>query len=948
MPRYAPLPAVDLDPRTEAQLVNEAAKRVYDASNAKLNDFSAGNPLMALLEGQAFAQGEFLFWANQLPESVLIEWIGPFLGAMRRLGTPSTTRLLIEIQPQSFQSVIPQGTIFSTNSNLTGGEAFEFVTSTDLVFGANQSLGEVPASSVLVGSFNNVAPNTITQATSLDIVVESVTNPIAAVGGSDVESLDETKERFFTLIRRRNPVSSQDWQDLFEDLFGAGTFTAVLPNRSSQYTYLWLNDYIESNGHISFFFLNPNGTEPTNEQIQRAQNIVDFSMPLEMQGHVYPIQLSQVQYEVDLSYDPTADYAGFLRTYSLGLRNDLFGVLTPGEVFPSGYDPTVADVNSALTQTFPEDTRYSEPDILSSRAYNTPLAANPTTVVSTKLLDFATQENTFKVNDLLTVGPPDSPQTELAWPVIKDFTPYSSTRQAQVLYENLAIQKILPWQPGVYQQGQVFRNPGVENSLLVVLKNFEYTDASLSPDLFILEGVVSAPKDFVPWQEGATYYANNQTTGFYDPDVIAMDQVLNPDPNARCQKLFFEPPGVDNLYYRVGWYCFVATTDFILSQSTNTTPGAQAVGNVSNIQVTLPLLKSGGTYEGGSWVKTPTLGGGEDEVVDPYYYYVDRNNGIITKYAYVTKTFTFLPSAGQTLSQSFDQLVASGTLKVVNTADATLPQPLFQYTPRFEPQTLLSYRPSAGARNEYYFSLTGFTPTSGNPNDLVNEGIISRIDTNADITAAIEAQLRPNPATGVSTLCPPLPMFVFSPGDSTLFRQQSTVVSYVATQHFTPIFTPGVYIAAGILVPSNGSNYSAIPFYTSTNLRRHEDIVLSEDGKNMYRTTRYFTAKSPAFNWDGEEVTDTARIEELSGNLLRIVTRYDCEEQINSPNGPDTSGIKLGIAQITLRAKNALGAQNTFIWENTNFANEVPALSYATGGKEVFKPVSYGDGTLAL
>jgi hypothetical protein len=948
MPRYAPLPAVDLDPRTEAQLVNEAAKRVYDSSNAKLNDFSAGNPLMALLEGQAFAQGEFLFWANQLPESVLIEWIGPFLGAMRRLGTPATTRLTVAIQPQSFQSVIPAGTIFSTNANLTGGESFEFVTTEDLVFGANESLGQVPASSVLVGSFNNVPPNTITLTTSLDVLVESVKNEIAAVGGSDVESLDQTKERFFTLIRRRNPVSAQDWQDLFQDLFGAGTFTAVLPNRSSQYTYVWLNDYIRANGHVSFFFLNPDGTEPTSEQIQRAQNVVDFSMPLEMQGHVYPIELSQVQYEIDLSYDSTADYAGFLKNFSLGLRDDLFGILTPGSVFPSGYDPTVADVNSALIQTFPENTRYSEPDILNSRAYNTPLAVNPTTVVSTKLLDFKTQENTFSVNDLLTIGDPSSPQTEAAWPVVEAFTPYSSEKTSQVLYENLTIQKILRWQPGTYQQGQVFRNPTVENSVYVVLKNFEFTDSTKSPQPFVLEGVISAAKDFQPWQEGATYYANNETTGFYDPDVIAMDQELNPDPNGLCQKRFFEPVGVDNLYYRVGWYCFVANSDFVLGKSTNTTPGAQDAGFVSNLQVSLPLLKSGGTYEAQTWLKTPTIGSGINEEVDPYYFYVDRSRGVITKYAYVTKTFTFLPSEGQTLADSFNGLVASGVLKIVNTADATLPQPLFQYSPRFEPQTLLSYKASAQSRTEYYFSLTGFTPVSTNPLDLISQGVISRIDTTDDIRIELERQLLPNPSTSIAQLCPPSSMFVFSPGDTTLFRQQGTVIAYVATQHFTPLFTPGVYIAAGVLVPTQGSNFAAIPFFTGTNDRQHEDIVLSENGKNLYRVTRFFTATSPAFNWDGEEVTDTARIEELSGNLLRIVTRYDCEQQIKAPNGPDTSGIKLGAAQITLRAKDALGARNVFVWENTDYSNEVPALSYATGGKEVFQPVSYGSGTLAL
>ena len=120
MARYAPLPSILLDPRNEAEIVQAATQAVYQASNQTLNDFSAGNPLAALLEGQAFAQGEFLFWANQLPQSILIEWIGPFLGAMRRLGTPSVARALISIPPSNTPTTISAGTVFTTNPDLTG------------------------------------------------------------------------------------------------------------------------------------------------------------------------------------------------------------------------------------------------------------------------------------------------------------------------------------------------------------------------------------------------------------------------------------------------------------------------------------------------------------------------------------------------------------------------------------------------------------------------------------------------------------------------------------------------------------------------------------------------------------------------------------------------------------------------------------------------------------
>jgi hypothetical protein len=947
MPRYAPLPAVNIDPRNEAQLVNEAAKRAYDASNAKLNDFSAGNPLMALIEGQAFAQGELLFWANQLPDSILVEWIGPFLGAMRRLGTPSTTRLTIFVEPQQSQFLIPAGTEFLTDSNLTGGEAIAFVTAADVQVSANQDSAVVQVSSSLVGTFNNVSANTITIASSTELPVISATNDVAAVGGSDVETLDQTKERFFTLIRRRNPVSAQDWRDLFEDLFGVGTYTAVLPNRSSKEQYVWLNDYLAANGHISFFFLNADGTEPTSDQVRRAQNVVNFSMPLEMQGHVYPMNLSQVQYEIDFSYEPTSEFSGYLRNYSLGIRDSLYNIMSPGQVFPPGYDASVSDINAALLETFPADTKYNEPDILSSRAYNTPLGANPTSVVNTQFKNFLTQENVFIKNDLLTVGDPDSPQTEFAWPVASPYTPYSSEREAQLLYGNLKLEKILQWGPGTYTQGQVIRNPGVENSLLVVLKNFENTNETLSPTAFILDGLLSAPKDFQEWKPGNTYYANNKDTGFYDPDVVAMDQVVFPE-GSRCQRRFFEPPGTNNLYYRVGWYCYIVNQDFTLQPSTDTVFGAQNQGLVSDLEVEMAFLKAGGSYEAGTWIRTPTIGSGPDIEADRYYYYVDITLGAVVRYAYVNQSFVFLPAAGQTLRQSFEDLKALGVITSVTAVNGLAPQPLFQYSPRFPPQTYLSYTPAAGQPVQYYFSLTGFTPDSADPSSLIKKRLIDRVDNDAQVRLEFQKQIAVDPNTETSLVCPPVPMFVFSPGDTTLFRQQGEIPSFLVTKHFTPIFTPPVYISAGVMVPTKNITSDAIPYLSASNDRLLENIVLSEDGKNLYRVMRYFTARSPVYNWDGEEVIDTARLEELGGNLLRIVNKYTCEESILAPSGSDTSGNKLGVFQVFFKAKNSYGSTTKFVWENTQVFSEVPQLSYATDAKEVFQPVSYGDGTLAL
>jgi hypothetical protein len=231
---------------------------------------------------------------------------------------------------------------------------------------------------------------------------------------------------------------------------------------------------------------------------------------------------------------------------------------------------------------------------------------------------------------------------------------------------------------------------------------------------------------------------------------------------------------------------------------------------------------------------------------------------------------------------------------------------------------------------------------------LVDIGVLSRVDTSPDLLAQFVASITPSPETGKSEICPPQQMFIFSPGDVTLFREGNNIVSYLTTKHFTPAFMPSVYIANGVLIPGGFVTTNAIPFFSTEGLRPAEDFVISEDGKNIYRTTRYFNAEQLVFNWDGFEVPNTARIEELSGNLLRVVNKYVCEENVAAPNGPATSGTKLGIAQLSFRSKSSDLVVTEFIWENTNFFSQVPQLSYATASKEIFAPINYGDGTLAL
>lgn len=404
MARYAPLPSVSIDPRNEAELDQAASQRVYEASGQTLNDFSAGNPLAALLEGQAFAQGEFLFWANQLPQSILIEWLGPFLGAMRRLGTPAVARLALTVPPSDTVTTIPAGTAFTTDPDITAGETFTFVTSADILIPAGESLAYATVASQYVGAVYNSPANSITGTSANNVDGLTVTNPQPATGGSDVETYPEVQERFFTLIRRRNPVSQEDWQNFFIDFYGIGTQTSVQPNRPNQGTYNYLTDYKKANGQVSFFVLGPDGVELNQSQLERGQNVINYSVPLELQGHLYPITLSQVQYDLTVEVNANGSFGANLKDTALNFRDRLFEILRPGNVFPSTVDPTVSDVDAAFYSSFSSTTRFQDPHIEVSAAYNTPPYLEPGAATYTNVYTFDPTEFLLQANDLVKSG----------------------------------------------------------------------------------------------------------------------------------------------------------------------------------------------------------------------------------------------------------------------------------------------------------------------------------------------------------------------------------------------------------------------------------------------------------------------------------------------------------------------------------------------------------------
>lgn len=941
MPRYAPLPSVSLDPRNEAQLVQAASQRVYQASNQTLNDFSAGNPLAALLEGQVFAQGEFLFWLNQLPDKILLEWIGPFLGAMRRLGTAATARLVVTIPATSTPVTIPSGSAFTTDANVTGGETYNFLTLSDHTFPPGETVLYIPVYSEFVGTAYNVPANSIVSASSVNVEGLAAINPQPATGGSDVETYQEVQERFFTLIRRKNPVSSQDWQDFFTDFYGLGTQTTVRPNRGSSYSYNYVTDYILPTGQVSFFVLGPGGVELTAEQLNRGQNVVNFSVPVGMTGHLYPLTLSQVQYDITLEVDANSSFGSSLRNSALDFRNRLYQILQPGNVFPASTDPSVSDVDSAFNLTFGVDTRYVNPRITSAKAFNTPPQLTASSALYTQVYSFEPSDTLLNQNDLVLQSVP----SKKYYPVLTGFTPYSASKKDQTIYGNLAMKQIRSLQAGSFLQSDVVYwdlSDGGDGELHVVLDNVNIGVKTEIP-LLMAEGKISTAKSYSDWMPGNVY--STRQGGVYNPEIVEYDYVPGDgqfQPNSSS--------GVP-LSKRPGALVWVVSQDFTLGQPSNSITSALSAG-LLGFEVTPEGLTAGNSYTAGQWVETPQIGSGPDSVADPYYHYVDAIEGGVCKFAYVTQGFVYHPGQLST-KDYFDQLVEMGVLReiVVRSSDDGLP--IFKYKPRFPVGTYLEYRDSSASSPQYYVAAKYFTPDSSVISNLLSEGLVFPLALDSPQQLQLEAELT------AGTVATPVRMFRFFKGDTTILRQGSTILSYTATTNVTPLFDFSVYAENGVFVLSEefpDAQYLTlpyIPYFNPEYALYSEDTIIADDGRNLYRVMRAFAPEPLIVDWTGTTVTNTARIQEYAGNLLRYVNMYTCDERILSQFGRDTSAIKLGVAQISLVPKseerfNNLTTSYTYVWENTASFSETPQLSWYTGTAYSYSPPNYREGTMNL
>lgn len=216
----------EIDPRNEAELVEQAIAAVYSYSNGSLNDFSSASPLRVLVEGLCFAGAEILYYANNVIEALVVSYLSNY-GISRSLGTASQTLLNFTLTSAFGTAIqLPAGTQVQTQNGMI------FSTDADLVFPAGAIVGTVAATAGTVGKATNVAANSINQMLQPLSYIQTVNNPTAATGGSDEETQQQAIDRGLAAVRRRNLVSAADYEDYAKEILGVGSVAYAIGNRS--------------------------------------------------------------------------------------------------------------------------------------------------------------------------------------------------------------------------------------------------------------------------------------------------------------------------------------------------------------------------------------------------------------------------------------------------------------------------------------------------------------------------------------------------------------------------------------------------------------------------------------------------------------------------------------------------------------------------------------------
>ena len=316
---YGPILPLQLDPRNTSALVRDTQTKIFLESDGSLNDFSPASPLSAIVEGQAYAQNELLYYLNSLPEAYTLQWLRQ-LGIQRSIGARAVAEVtFIKTTGFTRSVVIPKGTIVSSSSEL------KFILKSQVIISDTSTSATGLAESEKWGTAYNVNVGAI-EKTNVNILgLEGVTNFSNARGGKDLESVDNMKAKAFSLLRRRGLISAEDYYNEVISLAPADSIVKVLTYEER------FNLDINLTGNIVICVGNENG-EPISDAIkENILNSVRKKSPIGISASIIGPRVSPVEVSISVEYDPGKFTSG-VDFYASRINSMLSSALNPSDI----------------------------------------------------------------------------------------------------------------------------------------------------------------------------------------------------------------------------------------------------------------------------------------------------------------------------------------------------------------------------------------------------------------------------------------------------------------------------------------------------------------------------------------------------------------------------------------------------------------------------------------
>lgn len=316
MTSVAPILSPVIDDRSEKELVTYALARVLQASNGLLTQsLDVGSPERSLIEGQAFAAAELLYRLNLVPESALIQFL-QIAGVQRILGTAATVRLTFTLtQALNTSFTIPAGYVVTSTSG-----QIQFTTDTVLQIPPRTISGSIGATCTVIGSQGNVSAYNLTRLSTSLAFLGSVTNTEPSMGGQDAESLESTKSRGFSAIRRRGLISSDDYIQETLTVLGSGSVAAAIGNLAA-------DKLSERIGSVHVFALGPGNLELTTQQISDLQTALAARSPVSVSVYISSINLYPISITIIAQQIPGSN----VETVSQAIYDRVSAYISPAE-----------------------------------------------------------------------------------------------------------------------------------------------------------------------------------------------------------------------------------------------------------------------------------------------------------------------------------------------------------------------------------------------------------------------------------------------------------------------------------------------------------------------------------------------------------------------------------------------------------------------------------------